>query len=88
MQFRGLAITLLGQVVADPVFVLAIIRHVGILPILQWLVHFLALGTYTALYAASKPVNGIAAKLPPKQQHSWHRQVESWKFGSGQDYKL
>ena len=49
MQFGPMGRTLFGQVLADPGFVPQIFKHVGIPPMLDWVRHFSALGTYTLL---------------------------------------
>ena len=49
VQFGPMGQTLFGQVLADPGFVPQIFRHVGIPPMLDWIRHFSALGTYTLL---------------------------------------
>ena len=41
--------TLFGQVLDDPGFVPQIFGHVGIPPMLDWVRHFAALGSYTLL---------------------------------------
>ena len=41
--------TLFGQVLDDPGFVPQIFGHVGIPPMLDWVRHFAALGSYTFL---------------------------------------
>lgn len=49
VQFGPMGRTLFGQVLADPGFVPQIFKHVGIPPMLDWVRHFSALGTYTLL---------------------------------------
>lgn len=49
VQFGPLGRTLFGQVLDDPGFVPQIFKHVGIPPMLDWVKHFSALGTYTLL---------------------------------------
>ena len=89
IQFGPLAKTLGKQVSADPGFVPQILGHVGLLPILDWTRHFIALGTYTALYRALNPLDEIISnQLNPQLRFGWKRTLERWKFGSGSDYRL
>ena len=49
VQFGPMGRTLFGQVLDDPGFVPQIFSHVGIPPMLDWVKHFAALGSYTLL---------------------------------------
>jgi hypothetical protein len=48
-QFAPLALTMGGQMVTDPLFVPEILKHVGPVAFADWFVHFVGLGSYTAL---------------------------------------
>jgi hypothetical protein len=48
-QFGPLALTMGGQMVNDPLFVPEILKHVGPVAFVDWFVHFVGLGAYTAL---------------------------------------
>lgn len=89
VQWRPLAVTLAKQMVAEPGFIPQILRHVGVVPILDWTRHFLNLGLYTLLYKLFKPLEGsIAGQLSPALEFRWRRTLEAWEYGSGMDYKL
>lgn len=88
IQFGALAQTLGSQVVSNPGVVPEIFSHVGILALLDWMQHFIALGAYTALDKVSGPVKNWANRLNPKAQYKARRTLESWRFGSGSDFKL
>jgi hypothetical protein len=47
-----------GQMVNDPLFVPEILKHVGPVAFVDWFVHFVGLGSYTALNALGdrKPI--------------------------------
>lgn len=87
-QFGPLAATMFNQMVADPLFVPQILKHVGPVAFFDWFVHFIGLGLYTVLNALAPPLRIVATKLPGRQSYALHRQLDSWKYGSGQDYTL
>ena len=87
IQFKPLGATMLRQLSSDLPFVPRIIARVGVGAILEWTLHFIALGLYTALDStAGSWGEGLAAKLPPKQRYLLHRQLDLWKYGCGADY--
>ncbi len=89
MQFGPLGLTLVSQMLSDPLFVPQIFRHVGIPPMLDWLKHFTALGAYTALHKAGKPiVRAIASRSDGKRRYRLNRLLDAWKYGSGSDFKM
>ncbi len=63
--------------------VLPIVPQIGLLPLLDWLRHYLSLGLYNQLYLLGK---NIETKPPFVEQYYWHRLLESWQYGSGSDY--
>lgn len=87
-QFGPLALTMGGQMVNDPLFVPEILKHVGPTAFIDWFVHFIGLGGYTALNALAPPLRAVAGQLPTRQRFLLNRQLEAWRYGSGQDYKL
>ena len=86
VQFVPLTMTLLGQLTTDPLVIPQIFKHVGILPIVGWVRHFLALAVYTIV----SKVRGLAGYKPPqaasREQFMRNRKVDSWKYGCGFDY--
>ncbi|DBB10582.1 TPA: hypothetical protein ACH3X3_007098 [Trebouxia sp. C0006] len=86
VQFVPLTMTLLGQLTTDPLVIPQIFKHIGILPVLGWVRHFLALAVYTIV----SKVRGLAHYWPPKatsrKQFLKNRRVDSWKYGCGLDY--
>ena len=89
VQFGPLALTLLGQMVSDPLSVPAIFRHVGIGPMLDWARHFAALGAYTVLHRVGGPFFGGMARATKSSRRRYHlsRLVDAWTYGSGSDYR-
>ena len=89
VQFTPLALTLLGQMVSDPLSVPAIFRRVGIPPMLDWARHFAALGAYTVLHRAAGPLLGSMARRAGSRRRRYHlsRLADAWMYGSGSDYR-
>lgn len=88
VQFLPLARTLFGQLTTDPLVIPQIFVHVGVLPILGWVRHFLTLAMYTVI----SKVRSLAKHAPKpaldRQQYFRNRRAESLKYGSGFDYVL
>jgi lycopene cyclase CruP len=86
VQFSGLTQTLLKTGLFHPGLVAKIIPQVGLLSLLDWLVHYGNLGIYTALFKLSPMLETWIKNQPIEQQYHWHRLVDAWKYGSGSDY--
>ena len=87
VQFIPLAKTMLAMSIADPVLVFKIMQQVGILTLLDWMKHYLGLGTYSFLNQISEQIKPAIANLLPEQQYQGQRQIYAWHYGSGGDYK-
>ncbi|HEY9705194.1 MAG TPA: FAD-binding oxidoreductase [Allocoleopsis sp.] len=83
IQFSGLSKTL-AIASLKPHLVLPIIPQVGILTLLDWLIHYINLGTYNSLYPLGKMSQNMILSLPDKQRYYYQRLLESWEYGSGQ----
>ncbi|MDB9376116.1 FAD-binding oxidoreductase [Nodularia sphaerocarpa] len=86
VQFSGLTQTLLKTGLFHPGLIAKIIPQVGLLSLLDWLVHYSNLGIYTALFKLSPMLETWIKNQPIEQQYYWHRLVDAWKYGSGGDY--
>lgn len=86
VQFIPLSQTLLKTGVLHPELVLKIIPHVGIPALLDWILHYFNLASYTALYSIAQRLKPWVATLPSAQQYDWNRRIEAWQYGSGSDY--
>jgi lycopene cyclase CruP len=86
VQFPALTKTLLKTGLANPGLIFKIIPQVGLINLLDWVVHYGNLGVYTALFWLSSMLETLIKHLPSQQQYYWHRLVDGWKFGSGSDY--
>lgn len=86
VQFSALTQTLLKTGLANPGLVAKIIPQVGLINLLDWVVHYGNLGIYTTLFWLSLMLETLVKYLPSQQKYYWHRLVDGWKFGSGSDY--
>jgi lycopene cyclase CruP len=86
VQFSGLTQTLLKTGLFHPLLIAKIIPQVGILSLLDWIVHYTNLGIYTALYQLTPILATWIKNQPREQQYYWSRLVDAWKYGSGGDY--
>ncbi|MCM0593665.1 MAG: FAD-binding oxidoreductase [Gloeotrichia echinulata IR180] len=86
VQFPALTQTLLRTGLLHPGIVVKIIPQVGLVSLLDWMVHYTNLGIYAALFSLSPLLETWVKYLPSKQQYYCHRLVDSWKYGSGGDY--
>ena len=87
VQFPALTKALVLTAITRPDIVLPVIPQVGILPLLNWSVHYLNLGLYSGLAEISQPFVPTLKNLSPEQQYRLHRLIESWQYGSGKDYQ-
>lgn len=86
VKFPALTQTLLKTNFAHPGIVVKIIPQVGLLALLDWLVHYGNLGVYSALFWLSKNFEPWEKYLPNNSKYYWRRWVDAWKYGSGGDY--
>lgn len=87
VQFPSLSKTLLKTAVTYPGLVARIIPLVGIPMLLDWMVHYLNLGIYTALYPLATALQPWTKTLPPLPRYYCDRFLQAWKYGSGGDYR-
>jgi lycopene cyclase CruP len=86
VQFSALSQTLFKTSLSQPGLVIKIIPQVGLLALLDWMVHYVNLGAYSALDRGGKAIEPWMKNLPPIQQYYYHRWLEAWQYGSGGDY--
>ncbi|NES96274.1 MAG: FAD-binding oxidoreductase [Desertifilum sp. SIO1I2] len=89
VQFSPLTQTLIETALSSPGLIAKVVPQVGLGMLLNWMRHYLNLGVYTGLYAASQAVEITAwiDNLPPKQRYYGQRLLEAWQYGSGKDYR-
>jgi len=90
VRFDGLIGSLARSFAADPTFMPAIVAHVGIPRLVDWMGHVAMMGLYSAFDSAVTPViTPFVDKMDnPREKFIWRRRMEAWKFGSGNDYIL
>jgi lycopene cyclase CruP len=91
IRFDGLVGSLARSFVVDPTYMPTIVAHVGIPRLVDWLGHVTMMGTYDILHKVVSPILRPVvnqALQDPAQKYRWRRRMESWEFGSGNDYDL
>jgi hypothetical protein len=91
IRFDGLVGSLARSFVVDPTYMPTIVAHVGIPRLVDWLGHVTMMGTYDILHKVVSPIlRPVVNKAlqDPAQKYRWRRRMESWEFGSGNDYDL
>jgi hypothetical protein len=90
IRFDGLFGSLTRAFLTDPLFMPAIIAHVGLPQLMDWLGHVRMIWYYDFLHKFVAPVMGSIAERnnDPAERFLWRRRLEAWKYGSGNDYKL
>ena len=89
IQAPGLAATIGGMSVLDPLLVPPLLRWVGPAPVVVWSYHFVMLIAYSILYQVSAV---LAPALEPftgerdRENFVRRRWLEALKYGSGNDY--
>jgi lycopene cyclase CruP len=86
VQFGALTKTLLKTGLSHPLLVAKIIPQVGLLSLLDWMLHYVNLIVYTSLFSLSPRLETLVNNLSPENRYYWHRLIDKWKFGSGSDY--
>jgi lycopene cyclase CruP len=86
VQFGALTKTLLKTGLSHPLLVAKIIPQVGLLSLLDWMLHYVNLIVYTSLFSLSPRLEILVNNLSPENRYYWHRLIDKWKFGSGSDY--
>mmetsp|Transcript_24323 Transcript_24323/g.35111 ORF Transcript_24323/g.35111 Transcript_24323/m.35111 type:complete len:325 (-) Transcript_24323:2021-2995(-) len=81
IQFPGLTRAIAGMM-TDPVLVWKILNHVGLVALLDWWVHYVALAIYDVRHSFLAATESSSLSLTFEQK----RLRESLKFGSGRDY--
>eukprot|EP00850_Spirogloea_muscicola_P016445 SM000133S26811 [mRNA] locus=s133:213044:217741:+ [translate_table: standard] len=62
--------------------------QVGLVALIDWLVHFVALAFYTLLSILVTPLlRPVVERSPPSLRYTGRRILESWQYGAGLDYK-
>ena len=90
VRFDGLVGSLAGSFAADPTFMPEIVATVGLPELVRWLGHVGNMGKYSILDTVAPPFVEAYMQFvkDPREKFKWRRRLESWKYGSGGDYKF
>ena len=91
VRFDGLVGSLARSFVADPFFMPVIVTWVGLPTLAEWLVHLFMMGAYSALDGFVSPwlgPIGNAFLRDDRKRYLLNRQLDAWRFGSGNDYDV
>jgi lycopene cyclase CruP len=83
VQFPALSRTLFQTSISNPLAVIPVVPHVGIITLLDWLINYINLGAYTGLYPIGKLLAPLIAQLPRSKQYYYQQILQAWKYGSG-----
>lgn len=86
VQFGGLTKTLMKTTLTNPLIGIKIIPQVGLITLIDWMWHYINLGIYSVLFSGSQMLEPWIKNFPRNFQYYWHRWVDAWKYGSGNDY--
>jgi lycopene cyclase CruP len=86
VQFGALTKTLVKTGLSQPLLVAKIIPQVGLLSLLDWMLHYINLCVYNGLFFVTPVIEFLVNNLSMQQQYYWHRLIDKWRFGSGNDY--
>jgi flavin-dependent dehydrogenase len=80
--------TLVKQILSDPLFVLSIFGRVGVKPLLDWMVHYIAMLVYSGAYTLADKYDVVdkAEEMTPWKKYLTKRAVQRWQYGSGLDF--
>jgi lycopene cyclase CruP len=89
VKFGPLARTLFWTGLRHPLLISRILPQVGLSALLDWTKHYANLAAYTAFTKMAETVGRwaapFAANLPPTWRYYGDRQLEAWRYGSGQE---
>ncbi|PSB42116.1 FAD-dependent oxidoreductase [Chroococcidiopsis sp. CCNUC1] len=85
VQFLPLTQTLFKTAIAHPLLIAQIIPHVGLGALIDWTIHYTNLGIYSVLSKFSPIIQPWLKNLPTPQQYKYHRWIDAWRYGSGED---
>lgn len=87
IQFWALTKTLIKTGIKHPLIVAKVIPQVGLLSLVDWVIHYANLGIYTLLFNSTPVLEPWIKNMPTNLQYYAHRYIDAWKYGSGGDYE-
>ncbi|MBD2042164.1 FAD-dependent oxidoreductase [Microcoleus sp. FACHB-672] len=86
VQFSALSQTLLKTAINNPALIIKLTPQLGLIPLLDWMRHYINLGVYSALFPLGQAMEPFVKTLSPAQQYYYHRWLDAWIYGSAGDY--
>ena len=86
VQLSGLFQSLIRTTVLHPIVTLKVLPQVGMIPLLEWMVHYASLAGYTGLSAIAPVIESWATGLGRSQQYTIQRRLDAWRYGAGLDH--
>lgn len=86
VQFPALTKALLTTSFRHPWLVTQIIPQVGLFALANWMLHYLALASYSILEPLISTFLPLIDSLPRVQRYYGHRWLDALRYGSGKDY--
>ncbi|MCT7948345.1 FAD-binding oxidoreductase [Ancylothrix sp. C2] len=86
VQFSGLSQTLLKTALNHPKLIANLVPQLGIMPLVEWMGHYVNLGVYTGLFSVGNGLELGLKSLPAGWDYYMQRRLDGWKFGSGSDH--
>lgn len=87
VQFPALTRTLIQTTISSPLAVLPVVPQVGIPTLWDWLLNYINLGAYSAIYPFSGIISSAIDRLPPSEQYVYRQYVQAIEYGAGRDFK-
>jgi lycopene cyclase CruP len=87
VQFAPLSQTLFQVSLRHPQLIPAILAQLGPVALIQWLPHYLNLGLYNECNRLQNRIKDWSERLSPQQRYQWHRRIDQWAYGSGNDHR-
>lgn len=85
VQFSGLSQTLLKTGLNHPKLIANLLPQLGIMPLVEWLGHYVNLGVYTGLFSLGSGFEAGLKNVWPVGEYDFNRRLDGWKYGSGGD---
>ncbi|CAN0183211.1 unnamed protein product [Pylaiella littoralis] len=88
VQFSPLLRVLFGVTTDAPLSIPPLVLHVGVLPLVDWIGHFLRMGVYSALHRVVGPtLRKRLSTMSKEDRYRTSRLLDAWEYGSGSDYR-
>ncbi len=86
VRFGGLSQTLWAATMRDPAIVVKLLPQVGLISLVDWLGHYVSLGSYGALHRLAPALKGLVEASDAGNRYRWQCRFDAWQYGSGNDF--